>query len=79
MKGQGFLRSSIGKSADVEKQHHRFLSQVIGEFDFLRCGAREGKVRRFVAHLERQALTSTQRARTTRTTATAGSSIDLAA
>jgi hypothetical protein len=60
LEGQCFLRSKIGKGADVEKQHYRLLPQVIRQFDFLGSSGREGKVRRFLAHLERQALTTAQ-------------------
>jgi hypothetical protein len=35
LKGQCFLRSGVGKRANVEKEDERFLAQVVGELDVL--------------------------------------------
>jgi len=51
LEGQRFLRSTSGKSANVEEQHYRLFPYVVGKFDFFRGGRWEGKVRGFIAHL----------------------------
>jgi hypothetical protein len=38
LEGQGFLRSKLGKGADVEEQHDVLLALVVGQFDGLPCG-----------------------------------------
>jgi hypothetical protein len=59
LKGQRFLGSTSGKSADVEEHHYRLFSHIVGEFDFVRRGPWEGKIWGFVAHLQSQSTAHT--------------------
>src|SRR5215475_825328 len=59
LKGQRFLRSTSGKSADVEEHHHWLFSYVVGKFYFVCRGSGEGKIWGFVAHLQGQSMAHT--------------------
>jgi hypothetical protein len=56
LEGQSFLRSSLGKGADVEEQHDVLVAPVVGQFDGLPCGRGYDEVRRLVAHLQGQEM-----------------------
>jgi len=45
LKGQRFLRSTPGESANVEEQHHWLLAHEVGEFNGFRRGRRQAKIR----------------------------------
>jgi hypothetical protein len=61
LESQCFLGSKFGEGADVEKQHHRLLTQIVVQFDFL--PGRTGKLKRrgFIADLQGEPLTRAKR------------------
>ena len=61
LKGERFLRSSVGEGADVEEQHDILLAGEIGELDFLAGARRRCKLRRLVADLDRRRRSRKQR------------------